>query len=264
MSIKNIHYLCSGIEPHTMKKYLITIITATASLFATTPHAQAYDCEVDGIYYSRISATELEVANKVFSDQNRTAYTGAITIPAQVTYNGKTFNVVSIGDYAFRDCSSLTSVTIPNSVTEIKSYAFYGCSAIANITIPASVTEIGMGAFEGCSALAQMALPPGIPVIEDETFYGCSSLRSIVIPSSVTAIGEEAFSRCASLISIYCFPSSAPECEMNAFSKVDRTWCTLYVPKDSKVYSESAIWREFFIEEYTGKAEDINFSSITK
>lgn len=247
-----------------MKKSLITLLTAAVTLFATTPYAQAYDCEVDGIYYSRISATELEVANKVFSDQNRTAYTGAITIPAQVTYNGKTFNVVSIGDYAFRDCSSLTSVTIPNSITEIKSYAFYGCSAIANINIPASVTQIGMGAFEGCSSLAQMVLPQGIPVIEDETFYGCSSLRSIVIPTSVTAVGEEAFSRCASLISIYCFPTSAPECEMNAFSKVDRTWCTLYVPKDSKAYRESPTWREFFIEEYAGKAEDINFNAVVK
>jgi len=247
-----------------MKKSLITLVTAAVTLFATAPRAMAYDCEVDGIYYCRISATELEVANKVFSDQNRTAYTGAITIPAQVTYNGKTFNVVSIGDYAFRDCSSLTSVTIPNSITAIKSYAFYGCSAIANITIPSSVKEIGIGAFEGCAALAQMVLPEGIPVIEDETFYGCSSLRGIVIPSSVTAVGEEAFSRCTSLITIYCFPSSAPDCELNAFSKVDRTWCTLYIPKDSKSYRESPSWCEFFIEEYNGKTEEVNFNAIIK
>lgn len=247
-----------------MKKTLITIITAAVALFAATPYALAYDCEVDGIYYCRISATELEVTNKVFSDQNRTAYTGAITIPAQVTYNGKNFNVVSIGDYAFRDCASLTSVNIPNSITAIKSYAFYGCSAIANINIPASVKEIGIGAFEGCASLAQMILPQGIPAIEDETFYGCSSMRGIVIPSSVTAIGEEAFSRCTSLISIYCFASSAPECELNAFSKVDRTWCTLYTPKDSKAYRESPSWREFFIEEYNGKAEEVNFNNIVK
>ena len=247
-----------------MKKSLITLITAAVTLFVTTPYALAYDCEVDGIYYCRISATELEVANKVFSDQNRTAYTGAIIIPAQVTYNGKTFSVVSIGDYAFRDCSSLTSVTIPSSITAIKSYAFYGCSAIANINIPSSVREIGMGAFEGCSSLAQMVLPQGLPVIEDETFYGCSSLRGIVIPSSVAAVGEEAFSRCTSLISIYCFPTSAPECELSAFTKVDRTWCTLYVPRDAKAYNENPTWREFFIEEYNNKAEDVNFNAIVK
>lgn len=219
-----------------MKKHLIALIATVAALFTVTPYATAYDCEVDGIYYCRISATELQVSNKVFSDQNSTAYTGAITIPAQVTYNGKNFNVVSIGEYAFRDCSSLTSVTIPNSITSIKSYAFYGCSAIVNLTIPTSVKEIGMGAFEGCSSLSQMILPQGLPVIEDETFYGCSSLQGVVIPSSITAVGEEAFSRCNSLISIYCFPATAPECEMTAFTKVDRTWCTLYVPKGAKGY----------------------------
>lgn len=247
-----------------MKKYFNILITAAAMLFAASTRTLAYDCEVDGIFYCRISATELEVANKVFSDQNRTAYTGAITIPAQVTYNGKTFNVVSIGDYAFRDCTSLTSVTIPNSITEIKSYAFFGCSAIANINIPSSVKEIGMGAFEGCSALSQMVLPQGIPAIEDETFFGCTSLRGIVIPSSVTAVGEEAFSRCTALISIYCFAANAPECELNAFTKVDRTWCTLYVPSDAKSYRDNPLWREFFIEEFNKKVEEVNFNTIAK
>lgn len=247
-----------------MKKHLIALIATVAALFTVTTRATAYDCEVDGIYYSRISATELQVANKVFSDQNSTAYTGAITIPAQVTYNGKTFNVVSIGEYAFRDCSSLTSVTIPNSITSIKSFAFYGCSAIVNLTIPTSVREIGMGAFEGCSSLAQMVLPQGLPAIEDETFFGCSSLQGVVIPASITAIGEEAFSRCTSLISIYCFPATAPECEMNAFTKVDRTWCTLYISKGAKGYLENPAWSEFFIEEYNKKAEDVNFNAIVK
>jgi len=247
-----------------MKKHLIALITFVAALFAATPKAAAYDCEVDGIYYSRISTTELEVSNKVFSDQNRTAYSGAITIPATVTYNGKTFNVVSIGDYAFRDCSSLTSVTIPSSITEIKSFAFFNCSAIANLNIPASVKEIGMGAFEGCASLTQMVLPQGIPAIEDETFYGCTAMKGVVIPNSVTSVGAEAFSRCTSLISIYCFAKNAPECELNAFTKVDRTWCTLYVPKETKAYQENPIWREFFMEECDEKPERIDFNVIVK
>lgn len=247
-----------------MKKHFLTLVLAMAALFTVIPSVCAYDCEVDGIYYSRISATELEVTNKVFSDQNRTAYTGAITIPSTVTYNGKTFNVVSIGEYAFRGCLSLTSVTIPNSVTSIKSYAFYNCSAIAALAVPTSVKEIGTGAFEGCTSLTQMVLPTGLTVIEDETFYGCTALRGVVIPSSVTMIGEEAFSRCTALISIYCFATSAPECDINAFTKIDRTWCTLYVPRGSKVYQENNLWKEFFIEEFDGKPEDINFSNILK
>lgn len=246
-----------------MKKNIFSKTIAALMLILAPQLAKAYDCEVDGIYYSRIAANELEVTNKVFSDQNRTAYSGAITIPSTVTYNGKTFNVVSIGDYAFRDCASLTSITIPNSITSIKSFAFFNCSSLANINIPDSVHEIGMGCFEGCASLTQMILPDGIPVIEDETFYGCSSMRGIIIPASVTAVGEEAFSRCTSLISIYCFPSSAPECELNAFTKVDRTWCTLYIPKNSKAYQDSPMWREFFIEEYDRKPEEINIGTGT-
>lgn len=132
-----------------------------------------------------------------------------------MTYNGKTFSVVSIGDYAFRDCASITSITIPSSVRSIKSFAFFNCNAMTNVNMPASVTEIGMGAFEGC----------------------------------------------ASLISIYCLAKTAPECEPNAFSKVDRTWCTLYIPKGSKSYKDNIVWREFFIEESDEKSEDINLNA---
>lgn len=247
-----------------MKKQFLILVMTVVALFTAAPSVCAYDCEVDGIYYYRISATELEVANKVFSDQNRSAYTGSITIPATVTYNGKTFNVVSIGEYAFRGCVSLTSVTIPNSITSIKSFAFYNCSSITTLNIPSSVKEIGAGAFEGCSSLTQMVLPQGLTVIEDETFYGCTALKGVVIPSSVTAIGEEAFSRCSSLISIYCFSSNAPDCDINAFTKVDHTWCTLYIPRGSKAYKENEAWKAFFIEEFDGKPEDINFSNLIK
>ena len=118
-----------------MKRTLITFIVTLAALFAATPYAVAYDCEVDGIHYSRISATEVEVTNKVFSDQNHAAYTGTINIPATITYNGKTFNVVSIGDYAFRDCASITSITIPNTITAIKSFAFFNCSPMTSVKI---------------------------------------------------------------------------------------------------------------------------------
>lgn len=84
-----------------MKKYFLMLISAFAALCSSTT-ALAYDCEVDGIYYYRTSATELEVACKVFSDNNRTAYSGSVTIPATVTYMGKTFNVTSIGEKSQR------------------------------------------------------------------------------------------------------------------------------------------------------------------
>ena len=219
-----------------MKKYVLMLIVAfVACGFGTK--AFAYDCEVDGIYYYRTSATELEVACKVFSDNNRTAYSGSVTIPSTVTYMGKTFNVTSIGEYAF-----------------------YNCTAINALTLPTGITELGMGAFEGCSALTQMTIPAGISVVEDELFYGCSAMKVVVLPPSITAIGENAFTRCTSLLSVYLQATTAPSCEMNAFDKVDRTWCTLYIPKGSASYQQEGVWKDFFIEEFEGKVEDVKMN----
>lgn len=246
-----------------MKKYVLMLFATIAGLFTST-NAFAYDCEVDGIYYYRTSATELEVACKVFSDNNRTAYSGAVTIPATVTYMGKTFNVTSIGEYAFRDCNSLTSITIPSSIREIKSFAFYNCSSINSITLPASITSLGTGVFEGCSSIISMVIPAGITTIEEELFFGCSSLKTIVLPASIASIDENAFTRCTSLLSVYLLATTAPTCAATAFDKVDRTWCTLYVPKGSKSYQNESVLKDFFIEEFEGKIEDVNLNPLIK
>lgn len=239
-----------------MKKLFLLLITAI-SAFCFSTSALAYDCEVDGIYYYRTSATELEVACKVLSDQNRSAYTGSVTIPSTVTYMGKTFNVTSIGEYAFRDCTSLTNVTIPSSIREIKSYAFYNCTSLNAITLPAGLTELGMGTFEGCTALSQMSIPAGIPAVEDELFFGCTALKAVVLPSSISAIGENAFARCSSLLSVYLLTTTWPSCASNSFERVDRTWCTVYVPKGSNSNTQDGVLKEFFVEEFDGKSEDI-------
>ncbi len=100
-----------------MKQKLLLLLTALLPMAAS-----AYDAQIDGIYYNFISESEAEVTSDYLG-----AYFGDVTIPASVTYDGKTYNVTSIGSYAFNGCDGLTSVTIPESVTGIRYMAFYNC-----------------------------------------------------------------------------------------------------------------------------------------
>jgi hypothetical protein len=121
-----------------------------------------------------------------------------------------------IGSYAFYDCSSLKSITIPESVTSIGERAFRGCSSLTSITIPESVTSIGEGAFHDCSSLTNITIPESVTSIGGSAFYGCNSLTSITIPNSVKSIGEHTFNGCSSLTSI-TIPNSITSIEESAF-----------------------------------------------
>ena len=111
-------------------------------------------------------------------------------------------SVTSIGDYAFSGCDGLTSVTIGNGVTSIGSDAFRGCTGLTSVTIPDSVTTIGERAFYYCTGLTSITIPDGVTSIGDYAFYDCSGLTSVTIPDSVTTIGERAFYYCTGLTEI--------------------------------------------------------------
>jgi hypothetical protein len=116
----------------------------------------------------------------------------SITIPNSVT---------TIGPEAFRYCIGLTSITIPNSVTTIGPNAFSHCTSLTSITIPNSVITIDYGAFQGCTGLTEITIPNSVTRIGTLAFSG-TSLTEIVIPNSVTYVGQYAFSNCAELTSV--------------------------------------------------------------
>ena len=198
-----------------MKKIVIAIMIIMPIL------VRAEVFEVNNIWYATIdSNNKVEVTKSIFSE-----YSGKIDIPTTVEYNNIIYSVVRIGDKAFWNCSSLTSVTIgngvttigenafygcrglksitiPNSVTSIGNSAFFGCTGLISITIPNSVTSIGSSAFEGCTGLTSITIPNSVTTIREYTFYGCTGLISITIPKSVTSIGYDAFNGCSRLTTV--------------------------------------------------------------
>ena len=277
-----------------MKTKFFTFFVA---LFATTC-LWAYDFKSGDLYYNITSNVE---PYTVEVTKNGTYRLTSVTIPSTVYYGGTTYAVTSIGEYAFYDCFSLTSVIIGDNVTSIGEYAFYYCSSLTSIawnaikctdfssspfypnssitsfifgekvehipanlcsnmdsltsvTIPNSVTSIGRSAFNGCEALTKtnytgdvaawcdikfdssssnpmsyshnfyindqeikdLVIPNTVDSIYNYAFYGCSSLTSVTIPNSVTSIGYYAFYDCTSLTSI-TIPNSVTSIGSSAF-----------------------------------------------
>jgi len=138
---------------------------------------------------------------------------GEIVIPQNIEDRP----VTSIGRLAFRGCTSLTSITIPDSVTSIGDHAFSGCSSLTSITIPDSVTSIGNHAFQFCHSLTSITIPNSVTSIGERAFQFCHSLTSITIPNSVTSIGDFAFGSCTSLTSV-TIPDSVTSIGKGAFN----------------------------------------------
>lgn len=153
-----------------------------------------YNCEKTG---GKLSMLDLSDAKIVKGGLPYIKYLGGV-----YTSNDK------LGYAAFSDCSGLTSLTIPSSVTSIGENAFDGCSGLTSLTIPSSVTSIG-----------------------EDAFYGCSGLTSFTIPSSVTSIGWGAFCGCSGLTSIYVYTEKLPNMGSDVFAGCDAKKCTVYVPK---------------------------------
>ena len=202
---------------------------------------------IDGIYYNLKSDNTAELVNKDNTCFN--TYSGDITIPSKVDYNGVTYEVTSIGDYGFNNCRELTTVSIPSSVTSIGKCAFHDCYALPFIDIPNSVTSIGDYAFSDCGNITSITIPQSVVSIGKGILNECRELKTItveignpiydsrdncnaiictasnklisgcaktIIPNTVTIIGEEAFRLCRNLIYID-IPNSVTSIDEYAF-----------------------------------------------
>ena len=202
-----------------MKKVLLTVLL----LVATAMSAAAYqfsDVAPSGqtLYYNIVDGNaQVTYQYYVTMNNNYSELTGNLIIPSTVTYNGITYSVTSIGDYAFSKCTGMTSVSIPKSVTEIGLGVFSGCTGLtepvynnlifayfpcgyaSSYSIPTGITLIASFAFADCEGLTHITIPNSVTEIRNWAFRNCIGLTTVSLPNSVTEVGVGAFYGCTGL-----------------------------------------------------------------
>ena len=258
-----------------MDKSIIHKLVLFIVAICTTFSVSAYDFEVDGIYYNKISDTSVEVTHDGSYNNTGAGYSGVVIIPGIIEINGITYSVCGIGIRAFSNCPALTSVTIPDGVTSIGGNAFLGCTGLTSIFIPDGVTSISIGAFMSCTSLTEIIInennpnyasidgvlfnktytelmacpagkagiyniPEGVISVCDGAFYSCTGLTSVTIPGGVTSIGNLAFWGCNGLTSV-SIPASVTFIGTAAFCG-----CTgltsITIPEGVTSISEGTFW----------------------
>ena len=246
------------------------------AILCSFTNVYAYDFEVDGIYYTKVGSRAYVTFQSYVNGNCTSDYSGDVVIPPTVTYSGTTYTVneigwgafsgctgltsitipssiITVGDAAFKNCSSLTGVyindleawcntsfannnsnplynahhlflngvevkdlVIPNTITAINKNLFCGCSGLTSVTIPNSVTGVGESSFSGCTGLNSVSMSNSVTSIGNYAFYGCTGLTDVAISSAVTTIGYSAFHGCTELTH-FTIPNSITEIGTTAF-----------------------------------------------
>ena len=170
--------------------------------------------------------------------------------------------MTTIGDYAFFLLSLVKDATIPEGVTSIGDYSFGGCAALNSLYIPYGVKTIGQSAFAFCGSLEAVYMPYGVTSIGGAAFGVCANLKNVAIPATVTTIGDQAFYYCSALRNIANFATNPQSINANVFEGVDKTKCSLYVPKYAQANYNKPTWIEFSKETITSNSSvgSFNFS----
>lgn len=235
----------------------LLLIFVQSILLTTNALADVWCTTDDGLKYT------IDLANiaATLTNNSDNAYTGDIVIPAKVTYNGKNYPVKALSEKCFYQ-STITSVSIPNSVEEIGNYCFSGCASLEAIDFPSSVKTLGDYCFQNCSSLASISLPNTITKLGKYCFQNCKKITSMKVPSSITDLPDGCFqwsdlSEGVTLpdnllkVGNYCFakckfseievPASVTEVGEDAFSENSNLKKAIFLGSNTKI-GKSAFW----------------------
>ncbi len=173
-------------------------------------------------------------------------YKGVVMIPDVVSFEGQDYKVTKIANFSFWHNTEVTSIVLPDGLTDIGNNAFAHCYGLTTITIPSTVEMIGHSAFWACNSMTSMVISEGVKTIGCYAFNGCNNLTSVTLPSTITSIGSEAFQGCDLLKDVYSLALTPPVTGENFFSAKLIKGMTLHVQSSAlNDYSGNDSWNGF-------------------
>lgn len=212
----------------------VSDFSVPSALPAATPSLESVDTTVtiSNIKYD-LDHDNLQAC--VAEDQS-SSISGALSIPASITYNSQSYQVIGIDDYAFGWNSNITSISLPDGLEWLGIDAFR-CASISTLNLPSSLKYIGNYCFGECTNLGSIQFAEGLETIMDAAFIGCTALTGIWLPDSLTYMAREVFNECSSLSYVH-LPSHLEEIPETAFANTALT--SIEIPDSVKVINHFA------------------------
>lgn len=216
------------------RSYLVGLAAVCAG------YLQAADFVVGDLSYNVLpSGTEVEVTEHVENPLfGTTDYPAEVTVPATVTYQGTTYNVVAIGDKAFYFSDTVETISLPETITSIGEEAFANANLLSSVNIPEGVTSIGDRAFSVCPKIKSLVLPESLTELPEYLLYSCRGLKQLTLPSKLKTIKYAALRYCRALTSV-TIPESVTTIEDYAFAQCSALESVM-LPEGLETLGESA------------------------
>lgn len=222
-----------------MKTFAKILLAAT--LAAGCLGATAQDFESGGLCYTLTGSDEVAVSERLLFDGTND-YSGVVIIPSTVYYDGATYRVTAVDDYAFAG-SAVTEVVMPGSVTRLGESAFADAADLAQVTLPLGLESIPRYCFAS-TAVEDVAIPEGVTRIGYGAFQECTRLHSLFLPSTLRRIDDVAFDWCFNLYEIYCAALLPPSVAGDTFNWVPRVDLVVTDDASADLYSIDPAWND--------------------